>query len=349
MESSKRILVIGDLHFRVKNLSTMDILCKEIIDAMDSRKPDLCVMLGDTLDTHERIHIQPITAATNFLRECAKRCRVILLIGNHDRENNNDFQSIVHPFNGLKDNPNITVVDKAIWDAELNFIYVPYVYPGRFREALSTVGWTLEGEQPDIGFAHQEFRGAADGSHVSEHGDNWSHDMFQIYTGHYHGYQILPKVFYVGTPIQHKFGDNPDTALLLIHITNIKGEGKSRRSDRTHERIPIMSVQKKVTIHLTKDELDIAHQKIPYGYEVKVVLHVNDSESAAIQKDPRYLALCETVKSVAIKTINDKVSLASQAMDQLKIEQRLDLEEVIVKMLASDLTCQSIFQEEICK
>jgi DNA repair exonuclease SbcCD nuclease subunit len=335
-----KILVVGDPHFMVGNLPVMSKLCSEILSVIDERKPDLFVNLGDTLHTHERLHIRPITAACNFMLEVAKRCPTVMIIGNHDRENNSDFQTDIHPFNGLKAHPNITVVDRTIWDRERNFIYVPYVAPGRFREALGTAGWTPDGPQPELCFAHQEFLGSVDGQYISDKGDSWSRDMFQVISGHIHKFQILPGVFYVGTPIQHNFGDLPDNALLMIHIDDETKEKK-------YERIPILNVPKKVVLHFTKEDLDDFHSKIPVGYRVKVFLFVNDNESAAIQKDPRYLALVESVEAVQIKTNNEKMSLAAQAMSELSVEDQLSLEEVILKMLQDDPVCQQIFLSEI--
>ncbi len=342
-----QVLTIGDLHFKTKNLELMSLVCQEILNLLDLRTPELCVILGDTLDTHERLHIRPVTAASKFILECAKRCHIILLIGNHDRENNSDFQTDIHPFNALKEHPRITVVDHCIWDEKYNFIYTPYVPPGRFRDALATAGWTLSGPQPDLGFSHQEFKGAADGSHVSEHGDSWSSDLYQQISGHYHGYQVLPGVCYVGTPIQHRFGDSPDNALLMIHFSNITGEGKDRRSTKTYERIPILSVPKRIVLHFDKNDLDDFSSKIPPGYQVKVFLVVDGNETAAIQKDPRYLALLAAVDSVAIKTNNEKMSLASQAMEEMKVQDRMSLEEVVDKMLEDDPETRHIFQSEI--
>lgn len=337
-----KILVVGDLHFKKDNGPLMEILCQEILQVLDTQKPDLCVHLGDTLDTHERLHIRPVTAASNFLLECAKRCKVILLIGNHDRENNSDFQTNIHPFNGLKYHPNICVVDHTIWDRDLNFIYVPYVPAGRFREALESAGWTLEGEQPLLGFAHQEFRGAADGSHVSTSGDSWAANNFQIISGHYHQYHHLPGVIYVGTPIQHKFGDSSDNALLLVHLEGSKGE-------RTFERIPLTSVEKKIVVYLTPSDLDNFWPKIPPGHQIKVFLTVNDSEASSIQKDPRYLSLCNSVQSVVIKTINTKLSLAGETLAKIDQENQMatHLETVVLKLLEDDPLAQKIFLTEI--
>lgn len=329
------ILTIGDMHFRKDNLLLMEKLCLEILGILNRLQPSLCVMLGDTLDTHERVHLRPITAACNFIRECSQVCPVILLIGNHDRENNSDFMTDIHPFNGLKGHPNITVVDRTFWDLKTNIIYVPYVPPGRFREALTVTGWTPEGPQPILGFAHQEFKGSSDGRFVSDIGDPWSADKFQIISGHIHQYGVLPGVIYVGTPMQHKFGDLDDNALLLIHIN----------SDETKEyqRIPLTSVPKKIVLHLYRNQL--ASVVIPENSMIKIWLHLNEDEIDTVQKSPEYLNLLDKVQSIVIKTLQTKTNLAQTAMNNLSIENRISLEEVVSRML--DSNSLTIFQNEI--
>lgn len=336
-----KILVVGDLHFKDKNLDVMSIVTSEILRIIEEQKPDLCVLLGDTLHNHEKVNLQPLTAATKFILECANKCKIILLIGNHDRINNSDFQTDIHPFNGLKSNSNITVVDKAIWDKENNLLYVPFVPPGRYRDALVSVGWSITGPQPILGFSHQEFRGAKTAHHVSEKGDPWSDQLFQQICGHFHEFQVIPGVIYVGTPIQHDFGDSPDKALLLITI-----DDKSR-SCIQYERIPINGIKPKVVLHLTQSDLNDFQSKIPPNAEVKVFLHISETDSIAVKKNPQYKLLLEQVNTVAVKAIADKITHAAKIVQDMPIETKLNLEDVVTRMLADDPDSTQIFQSEI--
>src|SRR3990167_8585191 len=102
-----RIFVLGDPHFKKDNLHIFEGICNEILSIIDERKPDLCVCLGDTLDTHDRIYLRAQTMAMRFFADIARRCPLIILIGNHDRENNSDFMSKVHPFVGLESHPDL--------------------------------------------------------------------------------------------------------------------------------------------------------------------------------------------------------------------------------------------------
>jgi DNA repair exonuclease SbcCD nuclease subunit len=363
-----KILLIGDPHFRKDNLDLMSRICQEILQLIDERNPDLVISLGDTLDTHERIYMPALTDATNFYLNISKKCPLILLIGNHDRENNSDFLSQCHPFVGLKEHPNITVVDTTIWDRERNFIYVPYVANGRFNEALSKVGYVpfqngivnLEGEHPLFLFAHQEFQGCLMGAKTSSDGDVWSTHLPQIFSGHIHEYQVLPRIVYVGTFMQQNYGESTDKALIMIYTdeeTETVPDSKVIRPKFRTERIRLNSAPSKITIHLTLAELPNFASKIPPNCMVKVVIHLDATETEGLKQNPHYRALKGIVDKVVEKIESNKASLAQATIMELKNTGRLvpsqpeqrvfKLEEVVRAMLADDPFTLSLFQNEI--
>lgn len=343
---STQWLLIGDPHFEVNNLEMMKHACQEILDIIDERKPQLCIVLGDTLHTHEKIQLLVLTQATQWFKAIAERCRLIVLIGNHDRVNNQDFLTPIHPFIGMKDVPNITVVDTTIWDKEENLLFVPYVPPGRFKEALSVVEYT-PGEEPTPKaiFAHQEFRGCMLGDKESTKGDYWNPEWPQVFSGHIHTYHVLPKVIYVGTFHQQNYGEDPNKAIMLVSI--------EEDNFRT-ERIPLKSVPRRVTVHMNLEELPNFVEKIPPNCQVKVVVHVDATERKGMENNPYYQALKETVDKVVPKTEGDKASIAQNMVQtmknqgHLKQEQTLfNVDEVVQSMLADDPETLQIFNEEI--
>jgi DNA repair exonuclease SbcCD nuclease subunit len=352
-----RILCIGDPHFQANNLALMKDATDEILKIIDDRKPELAVVLGDILHTHERINLEAQVQAIEWLREIAKRCPVVVLIGNHDRSNNQVYQTSVHPFTGLKGAPNITIVDTAIWDKENNFIFVPYVPTGRFREALLTVNYDADPtkeDHPRLIFAHQEFKGTLMGVQTSTHGDPWSADLPQIISGHIHDHQVLPSVYYVGTFYQQNYGETHDKSLLMLTILDEYELGKPKL---VFERIYLKSVPRKVTIHLTLAELPNFAEKIPAGCDVKVVLHLDATETKSVETDPYYQALKSSTKKVTLKIDSDKASIAETMVHQMKVEGRLQtlpdnrkiysIEEIVSGMLQDDPYTLDLFRNEI--
>ena len=228
-----KILLIGDPHFKVSNCIETNQLHKETIKYIQNTDLDFVVILGDVLDTHEKIHIRPLCRAVNYITSIAKLIKTYVLIGNHDRLNNNVFLTDDHPFSGLKNTENIIIVDKVY--QENNFIFVPYVYPGRFQEALETIDFK---PNKQFIFAHQEFKGVKMGAFVSEIGDGWPEDYPYVFSGHIHDFQQVQKnILYTGTPFQHGFSDSCDKFLVLIETNDY---------DYTMEKVYLDIIKKRV-------------------------------------------------------------------------------------------------------
>lgn len=367
-----RILLIGDPHFKKDNLDIMSKICQEILQIIDERKPDLVISLGDTLDTHERIYMPCLTAAIKFYTGIAIRCELVVLIGNHDRQNNSDFLSDIHPFVGLKEHPNITIVDTTIWDKQKNFIYVPYVSCGRFNEALSKVDYhpyqngviNMNTKHPLFIFPHQEFKHAILGSTLSSEGDVWSVNLPQVFSGHIHEYQVIPGVVYVGTFFQQNYGEGSDKGLMMIYLEEKDGkvvmepdsEDKIPRPKFLVERIRLLSAPLRATIHLTISELPNFASKIPTDCLVKVVIHVDATETEALKQNPQYLALKNMVDKVVEKVESNRASIAERIVNNLKergnltakSEQKVfSIDEIVVAMLKDDPYTLNIYQTEI--
>jgi len=210
-------LIIGDPHFKVANIRETNAMVEAIVRVSLQRRPDIIIVLGDVLDRHETIHVSPLTRAVKFLARLMEIAPTYVLIGNHDLKNNRQFLSDEHPFNALKYWGNrMTVVDTTTM-VTLNgheFVFVPYVPPGRFVEALDQCpGW----ERATCIFAHQEFRGAQMGAITSIDGDDWPLINPYVITGHIHDYQEPQvNILYTGTPIQHAFGDRHDKTISYV-------------------------------------------------------------------------------------------------------------------------------------
>ena len=351
------LMLIGDPHFKRDNLDIMSKVCSEILELIDQRKPNLVISLGDSLDTHERLYLPALTDATKFYTEIAKRCELVVLIGNHDRQNNSDFLSEMHPFVGLKQHPNITIVDTTIWDKEKNFIYVPYVANGRFNEALSKVDYfpfkdgivDLEiTQKPRLIFAHQEFEGCLMGVLSSTSGDTWSQHLPQIFSGHIHEYQCVGKVCFVGTPVQQNYGEGTDKALMMVYLED------TEKPKFQCERIRLTSAPVRTTVHMTIADLPNFANMIPPNCMVKVVMHIDAIDSAALKINPLYLALKSSVDKVTEKIVSDRSSVAQTMVNSFKDKGSLDatkkifsINELVMAMLIEDQYALNIYQTEI--
>lgn len=362
-----RIFVLGDPHFKKNNTHIFEQICSEILSIVEEKKPDLCICLGDTLDTHDRIYLRAQSMATRFFINIAEKCPLVILIGNHDRENNSDFMSNIHPFVGLECHKNIKIVYESIRENRNGFdiIYVPYVPPGKFYDALEHVDYypSQYKKYPDIIFCHQEFKGCNMGTITSTKGDIWSTDFPVVISGHIHEYQILPNILYVGTFLQQNYGENENKAVMMMHLEDIKDPTKETFHNIQFERITLKTSPKRKTIHLTFDSLPDFNKVIPPdninkerpqygGTYTRAILHMDIAEAKSLKSNPYYKSLENTVDKVDIRTEGNKISVAGQIVKQIKeenteIEQQYSLENIVKALLKDDLSALKIFEDEI--
>lgn len=269
MSKNTKILVVGDPHFKCNNKNETTILHKKTISLIKERKPDAVVILGDTLHTHERINMSCLIRANDYfldirneLEHLNQNAELFVLIGNHDRPNNEVYLTKEHPFNGLKEWKGVNIIDVPI-EKVINrhkFLFVPYVAPGRFLEACKTI--TNDFSEYRAIFAHQEFGGADIGcitSEVEEYDDN----LPLCISGHIHKYQCIgSNLVYVGTPFQHTFGEDINKGLTIYTF----GGGKIDQ-----ERIKIEEIGLKISITMSCEEFrnyDVPNDNNYYRIEI---------------------------------------------------------------------------------
>ena len=252
----KNILLIGDPHFKVSNPLESHQFHDEVLKNIKNleKQIDFIVILGDILDTHEKIHMQPFCRAINFLKMVATFKRTFVLIGNHDRINNNVYMTDEHPFSSLKDSiDNLIIVDKTYF--EEGFCFVPYVPNGRFLEAI---GENFTGSQ--CFFAHQEFLGCKMGGIISENGDEWDEENPPVFSGHIHEHQRPQKnIIYTGTPFQHSFSDDENKGLFLLKFES--------KESWNIEKIELEITKKK---SITMNISEFKDYKVPKNYLLKI-------------------------------------------------------------------------------
>lgn len=323
------ILVLGDPHFRKDNLDLMEQACNEIINIINIKKPDLVVCLGDTLDTHERIHLDPLYKAIKFFKLIATKCKLVILIGNHDRLNNSEFMTDKHPFMGLEDNKNIVVVYKTIYDKENNFVYVPYVPNGKFKESLKSINY--ENLKPRLIFAHQEFYGSDLGPKKSTTGDIWDPNEPLIISGHIHKYQKLKNIIYVGTFMQQNYGEDTDKAIMLIDINE---------NNINFQRIKLNCIIERKTIEIDFNEIQnlLKTLHIYNNYKLKVIVNLHSHERKGIKDNIYFKQLKKQV---------DKIELKTKKENNFIITKNIDIENMLFDLLRDDPYSIEILKNEI--
>jgi hypothetical protein len=291
------ILTIGDPHFKITNIEDSKAFVEKCVLKAKEISPDAIVVLGDILDRHANIHTIPLTLAMEFLDKLRKISKLFLLIGNHDRINNSDFCSKYSPFFSCKFWENTWVADVPISFSLSNFsfVFVPYVYPGRFIEALTE--WNIDYLKAKAIFAHQEFRNCRMGAIVSENGDEWPEDAPLVISGHIHNAQRLQRnIIYVGIPMQHSFGDSTEKTISCFEFL---------KSDFFETRIDL-GLRKRVLLSLSPSDLSSFDLSKYKDKLVKIVIFGLPEEIIKCMKSPEVLSLRNHGCKIVFKTVRNK-------------------------------------------
>jgi DNA repair exonuclease SbcCD nuclease subunit len=288
-----KILFSGDPHIKTDNHIDVDILLSELEKICQSITVDLIIVGGDIMHYHERIFTQALNKTLHFIKTLSKYAHIDILVGNHDMINNQQFLTSNHWLNVFSEK-NISVIDKPIKKQIDKFIFMlcPYVFPGRFIEALETVdkNW----KECNVIFAHQEFKGCKMGSIISVEGDEWKKEYPQIISGHIHDNQIINNIYYPGTPLQHSFGDSEKRIVCYIDennkIINLDlNVPKKKIVKATLSTLPeIKETSMKIKLSATQEEFKLFKQSDQYkeyiDKGVKIQLEKTKSEIHSDQK-----------------------------------------------------------------
>jgi DNA repair exonuclease SbcCD nuclease subunit len=275
-------IAIGDPHFRVNNVYDEQMLISKVNKLVEQLQPTFVVILGDLLHTHERIHITPFKLATKFITSLARKVQVYVIIGNHDLSNCTQYLTDNHAFNAFKKLDNITICDQPIVRKinHLKFVFCPYVFPGRFEEALDTL--QAKGKCWDNAtciFAHQEFYGCRfNPIQTSTDGDIWPDTYPMVVSGHIHNEQRLQEnIYYTGSSMQHAFGESANKTIAYL----------SFRKDKPLiiKRIDL-EMRKKKIVYL--DIKDVDSYKAEADTYIKLVLKGNSTQFAVFRRGKKY-------------------------------------------------------------
>jgi len=293
-----KIFVIGDPHFQPTNIPEVTLLVSRLEETAIKCKPDLVVILGDILHTHEKLHTTAFNMACNFIDRMRKIAETIILVGNHDMVNNQQFLTENHWMNPLKMWDNITIVDKVFYKEisgfKFKFLFVPYVFPGRFQEALNTVADQVDFREMDVIFSHQEFAGAKMGAITSIDGDRWSEKYPYVVSGHIHSRQNPQvNIYYCGTPLQHAFGESGNNTVAMLSFSK---PGKKYSLEEIDLGLP----GKKI-IYTDVAEIQDYVPKKGEKDQVKITVSGNYEEFKSLKKTAKYKEIIKTGTKIVFK------------------------------------------------
>jgi DNA repair exonuclease SbcCD nuclease subunit len=281
------ILALGDAHFMVSNTREMKVFLDKLKNYLEkeSKDIDFIIILGDVLDSHERLHVTPLNQAIEYVKLCSSYKKTYVLVGNHDSTNNSIFLTTDHWINCLKNWPDVTVVDTIqihkVKDRKI--VMSPYVPDGRFIEALNTRKG--EWEDASVIFSHVTIKGADMGNMIAKDADTWDPDYPLLVSGHIHKNQWLaPNMYYTGSIMQVAVDESPEKTISIVTVPT-SGTVKVTQVD--------LVLPKKEILHVAVEEID--DFKVPSAPETKYTLYVSGSceQFRAFRKTAKFQELAK--------------------------------------------------------
>jgi DNA repair exonuclease SbcCD nuclease subunit len=312
MTNMTNIIAIGDQHIKLDNIEETDIFMEEAVKSVRKINPHVIVLLGDMLDTHERIHSVPLNKAYVLIDKLREIANVYILVGNHDMINNQVYLTQDHWLNGLKEWSGVTVVD-TVMCAEINghkFVFCPYVYPGRFIEALNTLN-AEEWKDAQCIFAHQEFYGCKMGAFVSVDGDKWPVEYPHVVSGHIHlNQKPQENIYYPGSSLAVAYGET--TRNIFCSLTFKHGE-------RGYDLEEIdLNLPKKRIVYTTMEEINNVSLDVSTKDKIKLSVSGEYIDFKTFKKSQKFKELSDQGVKVVFKQTRRNV------LEQKKILSHID-------------------------
>lgn len=330
-------LVVGDLHFKKDTPVITDLVIHKILEQVIKIKPDVVILLGDILDTHEKIDMKTLNRTVKFIKHIAGLdIPVIITVGNHERPDGTTFLTEDSSFYALKGFSNIHIADRVLdlkWDIKGNkekirFIFVPYVQAGSFHEALDTLEVKVmdPDHRPAAIFCHQEFKGVKIGGYTSKSGDEWPETNPLIISGHIHRYQQpQSNIVYPGTPYQQSYSDDSNKGILVCEFLLGKTPSISFLS---------LDIRKKKSIKLKPAEVDSFVPPPNCDLQVDIV---------GTSDEIKVLSSKGVINKMRSKGIN--VSLSTQQDFNPKNPDNKPYKDLLLDLIKGDTDAESLFNE----
>jgi hypothetical protein len=215
IDSTNKIVIIGDVHFDVANgnqtvlENQLDFFKKQVFPYMKEHNLKTIIQLGDLMDNRNKVSVNVLHYLKKDFFDVLKNEGITLytLIGNHDiyHKTTREIHSL-ELFDELYDNFKVINTIQILEINNKKLLIVPWVLPDEehnFKDYLDV----------DYIFGHFETNGVEMVKNIScntNHAFNMdSFNGVQTFSGHFHlrRYYNESNIFYVGTPSQINWSD----------------------------------------------------------------------------------------------------------------------------------------------
>jgi len=315
-----RILVFSDLHYRQSRISDCEKVLGIIHSISKKENVDLIVNCGDTF--HDKGLIRSSCIESYY--RCRKMFDVgwVDIVGNHDQD---DSEGLIHPLYPFGLFPYSHVVSsQLIWDHEkiAFFAYTKDMDRFEILRDKSMIGCVV--------FVHAGINGAFMNDSIEDK-DGLPVEVFKksktVISGHYHKPHEFGNIIYVGSPMQHSFGEMDQQKSVLIYDTK----------DHTYSRRMIEGISKhyRVGVSWLDGEIQIeSDERITPIDFVRVEMKGSVEQVRSMSRDKFDFIDC---KSLKFETDVDDVFVSRLNISNDDLEHQSSLVQKYVEYLSPDL------------
>lgn len=215
-------LVLTDTHLKEDNIAVNKKIFNQTIEYAKKLEIKEVYHLGDIFESRKAQPQHILNAFHEILNEFEKNdIKLISIVGNHDKTDYKSIKSFLTPFKFHKSFILIEEYYNQFLTDDIRVHYLPFFDNEIYREYLLDINQHYErlDEVKDILFTHIGVAGAVMNNGIAIEGLQQNlFDIFEkVYVGHYHDKQSFNQFEYIGSSIQHNYGERLDKGLTVIY------------------------------------------------------------------------------------------------------------------------------------
>jgi DNA repair exonuclease SbcCD nuclease subunit len=333
--NKNKALVASDLHLRPAHADLAVRMLNKISEEVDLQEPEFLIIPGDIFHTKDKVYASMENLFKEFLIRISKKCKIIMLVGNHDW----GVPYTVHSLQSFEWIPNVMIVgetyklDITASDGTVN--HVGFIGYCREKERFETLMQDLQG--CDILFGHLDLNGFDLGSGWEETDAFCGEERFvtfkKVFSGHFHKAQQKTltsgtEIIYIGTGYTTDFNESDqEKRLLLINLETGDWEPISTHMTlhktikiEARDPLPVLSeedlkngVHFRIRVAGTKEE--IANFKAPSQYPAKIVYDFKNSDIARLD-----INAADSHEQMMTKFVDHEIQRVFGSLDESKLD-----------------------------
>lgn len=344
----KKLAIVGDLHFGVRNNSQQYLryqsewIENELKSITDKHKCESVIFLGDVLDN--RVSLSPLILkeVRRLFKLLAERYEnVFVLLGNHDIYYRNTRD--VHSLEFLQDQGVVLIEDPLELEmGSKKSIILPWL-----TKDDEDVHNKLVSNKYDYCFGHLEINNFEMIKNVVEK-DGLRQDLFdncgRVFSGHFHLRREAKQISYVGTPYEMDWGDYGETkGVTVLDIESGKETFVETKKAPIHVRLntkdtKLSKVTKKI---ISNNFVQLKfHEGITEVERIDFIEKINSLEPLTFSTDEGDGYSFDTDDSTLDSSIKDTMGFLTEYIDLVGVPEELDKKVVLEKL--------NVLHEKIC-